>query len=64
MLESILKRRNKMERVLLTGATGFIGKELAAKLAEKNLEVHSLELHSLERYVLAVEVCGLEAGRI
>lgn len=53
-----------MERVLLTGATGFIGKELAAKLAEKNLEVHSLELHSLERYVLAVEVCGLEAGRI
>jgi nucleoside-diphosphate-sugar epimerase len=34
-----------MDKVLITGATGFIGKELAAKLKDK------YEIHTLERYV-------------
>ena len=39
-----------MDRVLITGATGFIGKELAIKLAEKGYEVHSLERYVTGRY--------------
>ena len=39
-----------MERVLITGSTGFIGKELAAKLDEKGYEVHSLERYVTGRY--------------
>ena len=39
-----------MERVLITGATGFIGKELAATLVEKGYEVHSLERYVTGRY--------------
>ena len=34
-----------MDKVLITGATGFIGKEIAAKLKDK------YEIHTLERYV-------------
>lgn len=41
-----------MERVLLTGATGFIGKELAVKLAEKGFEIHALERYVTGRYTL------------
>ena len=36
-----------MEKILITGATGFIGKELAEKLAEDSEN----EVHTLERYV-------------
>ena len=39
-----------MERVLVTGSTGFIGKDLAAKLIEKGYEVHSLERYVTGRY--------------
>ncbi len=39
-----------MERVLVTGATGFIGKELATKLLEKHYEVHTLERYVTGRY--------------
>lgn len=35
----------EMEKVLITGATGFIGKELVARLKDK------YEIHTLERYV-------------
>ncbi len=41
-----------MERVLVTGATGFIGKELTAKLIEKGFEVHTLERYVTGRYTL------------
>ena len=39
-----------MEKVLLTGATGFIGSELAPKLIEKGYEVHALERYVTGRY--------------
>lgn len=39
-----------MERILLTGATGFIGKELAAKLAGSGYELHSLDRYVTGRY--------------
>ena len=39
-----------MNRILVTGATGFIGKALAARLAEKGYEVHSLERYVTGRY--------------
>ncbi len=35
----------KMRKVLITGASGFIGRELIPKLKDK------YELHTLERYV-------------
>ena len=38
-----------MEKILLTGASGFIGQELEKKLLERNSEIH--EIHDLERYV-------------
>lgn len=40
----------RMEKLLLTGATGFIGKELAAKLVDKGYEVHTLERYVTGRY--------------
>ena len=39
-----------MEKVLLTGATGFVGKELAVKLLEKKYDVHTLERYVTGRY--------------
>lgn len=39
-----------MEKVLLTGATGFVGKELAIKLLEKKYDVHTLERYVTGRY--------------
>lgn len=39
-----------MERVLLTGSTGFIGKELAVRLTGNGYEVHSLERYVTGRY--------------
>ncbi|MDE1767793.1 MAG: GDP-mannose 4,6-dehydratase [Candidatus Micrarchaeota archaeon] len=39
-----------MEKILLTGATGFVGKELAIKLLEKKYEVHTLERYVTGRY--------------
>ena len=39
----------KMEKILLTGASGFIGQELEKKLVERNSEIH--EIHDIERYV-------------
>lgn len=41
-----------MDRVLLTGATGFIGKELVKSLLEKGYEVHVLERYVTGRYGL------------
>ena len=41
-----------MEKVLLTGATGFIGRELAKKLLERGYEVHALERYVTGRYNL------------
>ena len=41
-----------MEKVLLTGATGFIGKELSKKLLERGYEVHALERYVTGRYNL------------
>lgn len=41
-----------MEKVLLTGATGFIGKELSKKLIDKGYEVHALERYVTGRYNL------------
>ena len=38
-----------MEKILLTGASGFIGQELEKKLIERNSEIH--EIHDVERYV-------------
>ncbi len=38
-----------MEKILLTGASGFIGQGLEKKLLERNSEIH--EIHDLERYV-------------
>lgn len=40
------------ERVLLTGATGFVGSELAVKLAEKGYEVHVLERYVTARFTV------------
>lgn len=40
-----------MEKILVTGATGFIGKELIAKLKDK-YEVHTLERYVTGRYSL------------
>jgi len=42
----------EIERVLLTGATGFIGKELLPKLLEKDYEVHTIERYVTGRYTL------------
>ena len=39
-----------MERVLLTGATGFVGKELALRLIKEGYEVHTLERYVTGRY--------------
>ncbi len=39
-----------MECVLITGATGFIGKELALKLLEKGYVVHNLDRYITGRY--------------
>ncbi|MCL5100613.1 MAG: GDP-mannose 4,6-dehydratase [Candidatus Marsarchaeota archaeon] len=41
-----------MEKVLLTGATGFVGKILVKKLVEKGYEVHTLERYVTGRYSL------------
>ena len=38
-----------MEKILLTGASGFIGQKLEKKLVERNSEIH--EIHDIERYV-------------
>ena len=39
-----------MEKILLTGASGFIGQELSKRLLEsKEVEIH--EVHAIERYV-------------
>ena len=39
-----------MEKVFLTGATGFIGKELVQKLLGKRYDVHTLERYVTGRY--------------
>lgn len=39
-----------MDKVLLTGVTGFVGKELAVKLLENKYEVHTLERYVTGRY--------------
>jgi dTDP-glucose 4,6-dehydratase len=39
-----------MERILLTGVTGFVGSELAAKLLDLNYEVHTIERYVTGRY--------------
>jgi len=39
-----------MEKILLTGTTGFIGKELAQKLLARGYEVHSLDRYVTGRY--------------
>ncbi len=38
-----------MEKILITGASGFIGQELGKRLLERNSEIH--EIHDIERYV-------------
>jgi len=38
-----------MEKILLTGASGFIGQQLEKKLLETHSEIH--EIHDIERYV-------------
>ena len=40
-----------MDKILITGATGFIGKELIAELKGK-YEVHTLERYVTNRYSL------------
>jgi nucleoside-diphosphate-sugar epimerase len=42
------------EKVLVTGATGFIGSELVVKLLDGGCEVHTLERNVAERYDLAL----------
>ncbi len=42
----------EIKRILVTGTTGFIGKELVSKLLEKNFEVHILERYVTGRYSL------------
>ena len=42
----------EIKKVLITGATGFIGKELVPKLIEKGIEVHILERYVTGRYSL------------
>ena len=44
-----------MEKILLTGATGFIGSELAPKLIREGYEVHTLERYITGRYSLDKE---------
>ena len=39
-----------MAKILVTGATGFIGKKLTGKLVEGNNEVHVLEGYVTGRY--------------
>ncbi len=39
-----------MERVLVTGSTGFIGRELVRRLLDSNREVHTLERYVTGRY--------------
>ena len=39
-----------MDRVLVTGATGFVGKELVKALLGKDYEVHTLERYVTGRY--------------
>lgn len=41
-----------MAKVLVTGSTGFIGKNLVKKLVEKGYEVHALERYVTGRYSL------------
>jgi nucleoside-diphosphate-sugar epimerase len=45
----------KIDRVLITGATGFIGKELVSKLKDK-YEVHTLERYVTGRYSLDSDI--------
>ena len=42
----------EIKRILLTGTTGFIGKELLPKLLEKGYEVHTIERYVTGRYTL------------
>ena len=42
----------EIKKILVTGATGFIGKELINKLLEKNFEVHVLDRYVTGRYGL------------
>lgn len=41
-----------MEKLLITGTTGFIGRNLAKKLVEQGYEVHSIERYVTGRYTL------------
>ena len=41
-----------MDKILITGSTGFVGKELVAKL-KNSYEVHTLERYVTNRYSLA-----------
>lgn len=43
---------HRLERILLTGATGFIGSELLPKLIKEGYEVHTLERYVTGRYSL------------
>ena len=42
----------KIEKILLTGSSGFIGQELAKKLVEKGYELHTLDRYVTGRYTL------------
>jgi dTDP-glucose 4,6-dehydratase len=42
----------EIEKILLTGATGFIGKESLPKLLEKGYEIHAIERYVTGRYTL------------
>jgi len=54
---NILKSvKMEIEGVLLTGATGFIGKELLPKLLEKGYEVHTIERYATGRYTLTKKI--------
>ncbi len=44
-----------MEKILLTGATGFIGSELLPKLIQEGYEVHTLERYVTGRYSVDIE---------
>ncbi len=53
-----------MEKILLTGATGFIGRELLPRLVSEGYEVHTLERYVTGRYSIdcnaAVHYANLE----
>ncbi|MGC8622143.1 MAG: NAD-dependent epimerase/dehydratase family protein [Caldisphaera sp.] len=42
----------KIDKILLTGATGFIGKELVSKLLKQGYEIHTIERYVTGRYSL------------